>query len=569
MALERDNEKNVKKKSAKSKLSKPTVKKQQAYSIEIGMGSVKIIKTDAKGKITGAGMSSYDMGDTPLWTDKAWIDRLSQSVREASREARVPKGTGFACTVVTGGTGVIVQRFTWPELNYQAMLENAKHEIASYLPGTQSQFIIGAEVQSRNETESAVIIDAFVAAMPKDMATAISTAVTWAGFKVVSLDVKENARTRLINKFCMIEGGAPKSYGILDLCGEQPNITLYLGGHFYSTHYFGGSVSHQAGKAAPGTTIEEIEETSGFASAAIKSEQVEFDVEVVLSEISFVVDFIKYQERGSGLECILILGRTQPGFSQRLSSGLDMPVYDTDAWMKSSVIEGIKGDPGLYLDAYASGIVSSVIGAHHMLDLKTAVIVKKPMRRLFMIASGLILFMLAALAVGIFIPFRAEQRLQREYADLDIEEERVNRFVAESRTAAEIEHHAGRVEFYGTRLVGIDDFYREFAQASVIVPIFFDAVVTNIYQVEDTGFTDIFQLTVSEDEIVLDVTAIHFNHVAALIEYFRDFTLEGHLLTLFRSAGTAAVTDEDTLELEYGSTTFSMGFTMRRGMGVR
>jgi len=177
----------------KVKLSKPNPKQKHAlHRIEISPSIVKVLRVDAKGKIIGSGIARLD-GD-PIWADKTWIDRLSQKIRDAARNAKIPKGSNIACSVVANGPQVIVQRFAWPEISHQAMIENAKFEIASYLPGAASGFVISAEVQKRNEAveDKMPTMDVFVAAMPNDMAVAISTAVTWAGFRVINLDVSEN-----------------------------------------------------------------------------------------------------------------------------------------------------------------------------------------------------------------------------------------------------------------------------------------------------------------------------------------------------------------------------------------
>jgi|GEM_PF-1304967 len=524
---------NVKKKPVvKSKLSKPNPKqKQHTYSIEVGMDSVRVIKVDPKGQITGSGVASY--GGDAMWSDNAWVDRLSQCVRAASREAKVPKGTGFLCSVVSGGPNVIVQRFIWPELGHQAMLENAKHEIASYLPGTVSNFVISAEVQARNEAEGgkAATIEVFVAAMPKDMATAISTAVAWAGFKIAKFDISENVRTRLVKRYCSVGGNLPASYGIMDLSGANPHITLYLDGFFYSTHYFTGAQN----PTVQGATIEEIEaRNASVGDAFAGGAEVEHDAGAYLSELTFVVDFIKYQERASNLECILIYGRTQPGFAERISSGLDIPVYPYDEWMNTAVLQGVKGDPGQYLDVYASGIPSAVVGAQHMMDLKTAVIVKNPMRRLIIQASAMVAAMLALLAIGIAVPLMIQMGHLVAYHAMDAEYDEVTALRARAN-ALPLEATTARVSSIRALLAGINAFYTEFAQASVIVPIIFDAEIDNIRDVdEDQGFTQIFRVSASQDDITIGATAVHFDHVAGLIEYFRE------MMFLTDAAGNAA-----------------------------
>jgi Tfp pilus assembly PilM family ATPase len=536
MALERG--------KSKSKLSKPNVKqKQMQYRIEVNANSVKVVKVDAKGKIAGSG-SAVLSGD-PMWADKAWIDRLSQTIKKVANEAKVPKGSNFACSVITGGPNVVMQRFTWPELNHHAMLENAKHEIASYLPGTQAQFVIGAEVQCSKaaEGDKAATMDVFVAALQRDVATAISTAVAWAGFKVVSLDICENARLRLVSKYCRIDSGTPASFGMLDLNSESPNITLYLNNNFYSTHYFSAGIE---ATASLGSTVEDMESrAAGGSGDPVK----EYNLHAVIGEINFLLDYIRYQERGSNIECILMMGSIQPDFVHGLSSSLAMPVYSTDLWMASDVISGVKGDRGKFLDVYASGIPSTVIANQHMLDLKTPPIIKNPMRRIAFTAIAGLSVMLTLLAIGLFIPFYNEQRLQGVYDRLDDEAARVNQIVADAPTQERIDLLRNTIATYNTRLLGIHNFYAEFAQASEVVPIIFE-----------TRFSKLSSMSASGDTISVSVDARYFDHTAELLEYLRRHPL-------FWYAGTSSVSESDTKDWVSGTSSFSLEIIMRRGMG--
>jgi Tfp pilus assembly protein PilN len=272
----------------------------------------------------------------------------------------------------------------------------------------------------------------------------------------------------------------------------------------------------------------------------------------MLGEISFVVDFIRYQERGSNLEAILIMGRTQPGFAERLSAGLDMPVLSNDAWMRSSIIEDVKGDPGLFLDPYASSLPSTVIAANHMMDLKTVVMVKNPARRLFAVASGLMFVLLSVLAVGLLIPFMTERRLQNEYNDLDELEATVQRIVAMAHTQAQVDERREELEFIETRVDGIDAFYDEFAQAAVVVPVLFDS-----------GFSRIQRIDATEDRILVSARTDHFNHLADMVDYLRQHSL-------FRTARTInIVTEEDTTRWEEGTTTFDIEIFQERRAGAQ
>ncbi|MCL2049259.1 MAG: pilus assembly protein PilM [Defluviitaleaceae bacterium] len=546
-------QKQAKQPQSKSKLSKPTGKvKHVPYRIEIASGAIKVIKVDPKGAILSVGSSRYEHTNI-VWSEKTWIEKLSQAIREAARGAKVPKGSGFACKIVTGGPDVVMQRFNWPELAHQAMLNNAKHEIASYLPGALQNFVIGAEVQKVKEDAANSSMEVFVAAMSKDMATAIGSAATWAGFKVLSIDIAENARNRFVKKYCEIEGGAPSSYGILDLNNPNPHLTLYLDGLFYSTHYF----------TAAGKEQDEADQKSEL--------PIEFDVDAVVGEVNFLVDFVRYQERSSTLECILVLGRSHEELTQRLSASLGIPVHENRAWMRASAFRGAK-NRGKWIDAYAAAVPSSVIASQHMLDVKTPIIIRNPGRRVFMIGASVASVMAVTLLIAMAIPWWKEKSLERKFNDMNVEAAQVDVLVAQSPSREEIIDLRREIEYYGIRLRGIDAFYREFTQAAQLVPVFFNAEVLDIERYDKPeGFTELLSLSVAEDDITLDATAIHYDHVAGLLQYFREYVPEDEEYgrTLFRAVGTNSVTEGNTLDFELGTATYSFGLTMRKGMGVR
>ncbi|MCL2576693.1 MAG: hypothetical protein FWE27_01395 [Defluviitaleaceae bacterium] len=527
----------------KVKLSKPNPKQKHAlHRIEISPSIVKVLRVDAKGKIIGSGIARLD-GD-PIWADKTWIDRLSQKIRDAARNAKIPKGSNIACSVVANGPQVIVQRFAWPEISHQAMIENAKFEIASYLPGAASGFVISAEVQKRNEAveDKMPTMDVFVAAMPNDMAVAISTAVTWAGFRVINLDVSENVRARLIKHCCVAGGSVPSSYGVLDLSSSLPNVTLYLDGFFYSTQYF--SAMQQSSYHAP-NTIDELD-SSGNSLASVG----EHNVEAILREISFVADFIKYQERAN-IEAILVIGKTQPEFTERLATGLDIPVFATEAWLRTGIAGTVKDDPGSYLDTYASGLPSAVIGSQHMLNLKTPPLLKNPKARMTAITASLLGVILLMLAIGMLVPFIRERSMQSKYRALDVEENRVRAFVLASPTVEMVETLRLDIDFIETRVDGIDDFYEEFAQAAVIVPVLLEA-----------GFSSINEITAYEDKILVRAWAAYYSHVADLLEHFREHDL-------FRSSGVSGrVIEHGTTEWIDGTAEFTAEMIMERRAGA-
>jgi hypothetical protein len=276
----------------------------------------------------------------------------------------------------------------------------------------------------------------------------------------------------------------------------------------------------------------------------------EHNVEAILSEISFVTDFIKYQER-SNLEAILIMGSVQAGFAERLATGLDIPVYATEDWVRPGIVDSASGGPGVYLDTYAAGLPSSIIGFQHMLNMKTEAIIRNPKARLTAIASGLAIGIFTALAFGIFIPYIMEQALRLEYRRMDARADYVSNVVYYAPSPEEIDGLLVDIDFIETRVDGIDDFYAEFAQAAVVVPIIFEA-----------GFSHIEEISAVEDRVIIHGWAIYFNHVADLLEDFRNHEL-------FRASGVLDIVEEfDTTDNYYGTTEFEAVIFQERRAGA-
>jgi len=337
-------------------------------------------------------------------------------------------------------------------------------------------------------------------------------------------------------------GSVPSSYGVLDLSSSLPNVTLYLDGFFYSTQYF--SAMQQSSYHAP-NTIDELD-SSGNSLASVG----EHNVEAILREISFVADFIKYQERAN-IEAILVIGKTQPEFTERLATGLDIPVFATEAWLRTGIAGTVKDDPGSYLDTYASGLPSAVIGSQHMLNLKTPPLLKNPKARMTAITASLLGVILLMLAIGMLVPFIRERSMQSKYRALDVEENRVRAFVLASPTVEMVETLRLDIDFIETRVDGIDDFYEEFAQAAVIVPVLLEA-----------GFSSINEITAYEDKILVRAWAAYYSHVADLLEHFREHDL-------FRSSGVSGrVIEHGTTEWIDGTAEFTAEMIMERRAGA-
>lgn len=336
------------------------------YSIDITESYVRVVKFNAKG-IKQAGTADYDTEHLPGSTE--YMEILSAALKRAARAAGIPRGSGIICTAVAGGPEVVIRRFNWPEMPASALYDNAVSEFAPFLPGPAETFSIGYEIAKRNVNEEtgAVTLDVIVAALPLDFIDAIKRAAKKSGLKITSVDVRENSRVKLISRFCTIgeNGAAPQSYALLDFSQNRANMGLYLNGAFYSNRYFG------SGMLPEEPLFEEIEydengEPLPQPPKPPPSKRLRYDPGTLANDVVSIVEYMEYRERGSSLECILLVGEHfLPGIEEALAESLDIPIYTTEQWLRPGLAKGVKLKKGetdfsisSYLDAFGAALAS-------------------------------------------------------------------------------------------------------------------------------------------------------------------------------------------------------------------
>ncbi len=175
------------------------------YGIEITQNAVKVIMAGRSGVIKKA--AAVKLTDLPDQIDKTYVAAITRAIKKASREAKIARGIGMPCVLVTGGPHIVMRRFTWPELTPAAMRVNAQSEIISYLPGEASSYTVGYRILRKttaSEGSAFFTYDVLVSAIPTQISSALCEAARKAGFSPVRLDVKENAQGKLTRAFSMI-----------------------------------------------------------------------------------------------------------------------------------------------------------------------------------------------------------------------------------------------------------------------------------------------------------------------------------------------------------------------------
>jgi len=259
---------------------------------------------------------------------------------------------------------ITLQRFRWPEMPTDALMSVAATEIVPYLPGSKSNFHVSCEVLGLYGGEMEVL----VAAMPEEHAVAVETACRWANFKPKRVDIRENARNRLVRQWCApIEGVVPYNYAILDAGPGAANIAFHHNGLFHSNRYFEPEIVKLG-------EVEDFETLMSVKAGGIGSDEsaIRYESGKLTGEILSAIEHFHRQVGGDRISCILLMDDENiPGIEENLRAGAGLPVLKPSQW----VVPGIKR-PNLrrinqdsFLDAFAVGVPSHV--AHDArLDLK-------------------------------------------------------------------------------------------------------------------------------------------------------------------------------------------------------
>jgi Tfp pilus assembly PilM family ATPase len=542
-------------KTSTKKPPAPKASRSSRCSIEINESFVRIIKSSHSGTVIKH--ASAALPEMPEKHNKDYIKILSQTIKKAARTAGISRGYGIPCVLVTGGPNVILRRFTWPDMPMAAIKANTLTEIASFLPEDSSAYTISHRIVRHGIKNDGIhpVVDVVVGAISTAVSSAYTKAARKAGFAPSQLDILENARGKL-TEACNIlipnpalkepepeEDKAPAekpetivttSYAVLDIGSAQINMSLFLDGVFYSNRYF-----------------------SIFPKPAEPQEEpLNIDVDTLATEVTSIIDYIQYRERGSNVQCILLLGdeKRMPGLLESLKESMDIPVYPTSEWLvhnihgKRMTVEEVLP----YLDAYGAALsarTGSRLGPD--LDLKPQRVagigtrLVLPLVITFLILGGI-------MAAGIYIPLMMVSALESDKRELD---EKLASFTVSASDMAEVNRDISTMAAFVNEISGI---YAAYPQGRHVIPV--------LYGLEDNNMK-FNSVSVSGGEISASGRAANFYQVADNVVWLRSHAMFKNASVQNAKADRLAEENESAVIGEYAD--FSMSMTLQIGAGER
>jgi hypothetical protein len=249
-------------------------------------------------------------------------------------------------------------------MNPTLLYNTAIREMQMFLPDEINNYVIGIETHRIRRHGVSDNINVLISAMPRQMAENLNNAMKMAGFNPTRIDVRENTRGLMLSR--LAKGYVPmSSFAILDLSRTQINITLYVDGLFYSNRYIDPTTGADSGesilyddeklekflatirdtvKSAPRDDANSISQSIGsgdsnsFMQALVNASSEllsgKHDAGALTEEIISIIHYIGYQERGSEIQRIYVIGDDNiPGLKEALLATVDIPMLGPNEWL--------------------------------------------------------------------------------------------------------------------------------------------------------------------------------------------------------------------------------------------
>jgi len=332
-----------------------TIPRSERICIDISDSVVSIIKLDPEGIMMRAG--SAKAPTMPSVPDDAYVTDLSAAIRKAAWAAKVSMGFGVSCVISTGMPDIVLRRFTWPDMPEEALASIIREEMMPYLSGDPTHYTVSCEVlrQFGVDGYSPPTIEVLAAAIPIEYSAAINTACRWANFKPKRMDVRENARGRLVNFWCApVEGEVPSTYAVLDVGPGLANIAFYYNGMFHSSQYFSPEL----------VKLEEVDDfellmTVKAGGVDDNENAMRYGPDKLTGDIVSAIHHFTNSVPGARLSCALLMDEENiPGIEDSLRAAIGMPVLKPSQWvspgLKRPNLRRVEQDQ--FLDAFAVGM---------------------------------------------------------------------------------------------------------------------------------------------------------------------------------------------------------------------
>lgn len=330
--------------------------------IDIGTNYIKVVKMKKNNKIGKFAIEPLPEGVIT----QGRIEAQEPLVKLLKNIKSKYKISGKDCAVCISGNEIIVRELTLPEMNEGQILDNIRHEIASFLPLKLEDYIIDYKIIGYQKDEKEVVgnLKILVAAVPIRQAKAYVDTLKQAKLKVKYIDVGSNIDSKLSRWIIYATGKEElKDMAIIDFGAQTTNVTVLNQGNYslHKTIFSGGDYLTSIIAEKSGMDKREAEEykynTEFFSSNSdnVLVQQVLNYFDYLILDINRILEFYKNRNNHKGIDQIYIMGGGSflKGLPRYIESRLGVKVFPL-----SEALEIFRGDRNQteYLDVLFNAI---------------------------------------------------------------------------------------------------------------------------------------------------------------------------------------------------------------------
>lgn len=316
--------------------------------IDIGSNYIKMVKMKRNNKIARFAIEPIPEGVMAQGRIEAQ-EPLIDLIKNIKSKYKI---SGDSCAVCISGNEIIVRELTIPEMNEDQIMENIRHEIASFLPFKHEDYTIDYKVidYQTDGNDGIGKLKVLVAAVPIRQAKAYVDVLKKAKLKVKYIDVGSNVDSKLSRWIIHTIGKNDlKDIAIIDFGAQTTDVTILNKGN-YSLHKMisnGGEYLTSIIADKAGMDMQEAEEYKrkiNFFEASednMIAQHVVNYFDYLIMDINRILEFYKNRNNHKGVDQIYIMGGGSflKGLSNYFEKRLGVKVFPL-----SEALEMFRGD---------------------------------------------------------------------------------------------------------------------------------------------------------------------------------------------------------------------------------
>jgi type IV pilus assembly protein PilM len=313
-----------------------SVVQKKLVGIDIGTKNIKMVRVNRSGKIT-----HHAYIDIPEGVIENGKIESREHLVTALRECRKKLKSSFKkCAICISSPDTVIRQIFLPVMDEESILPNIRMELSGFLPLQPDHYIIDYIITERIETDERRQFSITVFAIPAATVEIYLDCVKEAGFKVLYVDIMENAFEKLYKSLKVKQKVSSSNFACLYVDNSKSSVSIYGNNRLFINKVLdnGMGVICTVIAEKTGKPIEAVKRllltndvmTYGETFVVEKSVVVHFIGEVA-SEVSRVIDYYKTRNRSDEIQTVFFSGGLSHvrGMKEYFETSLGIPVCNT------------------------------------------------------------------------------------------------------------------------------------------------------------------------------------------------------------------------------------------------